>query len=485
MGVAACAMIWAGFGRGLTWADTSDSATVSLPAPDDLSAAFREASGRVLPSVVTISTSSQGPMQIDHRMPRDFPRELEPMLKEFFGGELPRMEVPGPQGRGYQEEGTGSGVIIDSSGIILTNHHVVGGADHVIVTLQDGREFTATDIRTDHSTDVAILRIEGAGELPAATLGNSDALQIGDWVLAVGSPFGLDQTVTAGIVSALSRGMGIAEREDFIQTDAAINPGNSGGPLVNLRGEVVGINTAISTRGGGSDGIGFAVPINLATWITDQLVDDGIVHRAFLGVGIQQLNSELVDQLNLESMQGALVTEVRPGTAAEDAGLELGDVIVRFDEHVVRDPRDLQNVVERSAIDDGHELTVIRDGNEMTLTVTLQEMPGEDYVATNDTPPAASEFDSLGIEVSNLTADMASELGMSDVTGVVITDVQRGSAAAKAGLRPGMVISRVGHQQVSNVNEFRDALAELNMHDGVLLHVQTGEGSRFVVIKMM
>ncbi len=310
-------------------------------------------------------------MQIDHRMPRDFPRELEPMLKEFFGGELPRMEIPGPQGRGqgrgYQEEGTGSGVIIDSSGIILTNHHVVGGADHVIVTLQDGREFTATDIRTDHSTDVAILRIEGAGELPAATLGDSDALQIGDWVLAVGSPFGLDQTVTAGIVSALSRGMGIAEREDFIQTDAAINPGNSGGPLVNLRGEVVGINTAISTRGGGSDGIGFAVPINLATWITDQLVDDGIVHRAFLGVGIQQLNSELVDQLNLESMQGALVTEVRPGTAAEDAGLELGDVIVRFDDHVVRDPRDLQNVVERSAIDAGHELTVIRDGNEMML----------------------------------------------------------------------------------------------------------------------
>ncbi|MCA8997276.1 MAG: Do family serine endopeptidase, partial [Planctomycetaceae bacterium] len=471
-------------GQGISWARQTSPPPASVVAANDLSSAFRFASEQVIPSVVTIETVAEAQMPVQsQRQMQQIPEEFGPMFKRFFGEDFRGFESPSP--RSFRQQGMGSGVIIDPSGIILTNNHVVAGGDaKVVVHLHDGREFEATDVHTDPKTDIAIIRIKGAGELPAAKVGNSDAVQIGDWVLAVGSPFGLDETVTAGIISAKSRGMGIAEREDFLQTDAAINPGNSGGPLVNLNGEVVGINTAISTRGGGSDGIGFAVPINLAKWVSDQLADSGSVRRAFLGVGIQPVNNSLSEQLGLKTVEGALVTEVRPDTAAAKAGLEVGDVIAKFDGQAIADPRSLQNSVERADLKSTHKLTVIRNGAPLTFEVRLQAMP-DSLTLANSTPPKAETeaFNSLGIEVSDLTEEIASQLEIPKTSGVLITSVQPGTPAEESGLEPGMVIARVGTRAVASAKEFEKALLDVNLKDGVLLLVKTSQGSRFLVLK--
>ena len=247
-----------------------------------------------------------------------------------------------PEMPGHGMVGAGSGVIVDPSGVILTNNHVVAGGGKVMVRLHDGREFKAVDIKTDPKTDLAVLRIKGAGPLPAARLGDSSKVEVGDWVLALGEPFGLEGTVTAGIISAKGRGLGITDREDFIQTDAAINPGNSGGPLVNLDGEVIGINTAISTSTGGYQGVGFAIPIDLAKWVGGQLVQYGKVHRAYLGVIIQPVTQPLAEQFKVKVHQGVLVTEVQPDTPAAKAGLKAGDIILEFAGKPVSSPRELQ-----------------------------------------------------------------------------------------------------------------------------------------------
>ena len=474
-------------GPNATWAAGNPSAAPppAVASANDLSAAFRYASEQVVPSVVTIHTVRDVAARSSSGQDlQGIPEEMAPLLKRFFGDDLRQFKAPQSAPRGMREEGTGSGVIIDPSGVILTNNHVAGGGGKVVVTLHDGREFTAVDVKTDPKTDIAIVRIEGAGVLPAARLGDSDQMQIGDWVLAIGSPFGLDDTVTAGIISAKSRGMGIAEREDFLQTDAAINPGNSGGPLVNLKGEVIGINTAISTRGGGSDGIGFAVPINLAKWVSAQLSDKGTVQRAFLGIGIQKVNSDLSKQFGLTTVHGALVTDVRPDSAGAKAGLKTGDVVIELDGYAVQNPRHLQNLVERAALDHPHKITVMRDGQRQTFEVHLQTMP-ENLTASTSSgmEPAPSEFKSLGLEVSDLTADVAKQLGLSETKGVVITSVASGSAAESAGLKAGMVISRVGTQDVTSVDQFRTAVNAANLKDGVLLLVKSAEGSRFLVLK--
>ena len=458
------------YGHEFAFAQGNDDAPPPAVAQaNDLSAAFRYAANQVLPTVVTIRTTMGDIQQTagDGEFPEGFPEEFQPFLKRFFGDDF--RELPRRMPRIPRQQGTGSGVIIDPSGIILTNNHVVRGGSKVIVRLHDGREFEATDVKTDPKTDVAVVRIN-AGDLPAAKIGNSDDMQIGDWVLAVGAPFGLQETVTAGIISAKSRGLGIAEREDFLQTDAAINPGNSGGPLVNLRGEVVGVNTAISTSGGGNDGVGFAVPVNLAQWVSHQLIENGTVQRAFLGVGIQQVTSDLSQQFGLSTVQGAVVTEVRPDTAAAKAGLQTGDVIVEFDGQAVASPREVQNLVERAALDKEHRVTVVRDGKRVAVAVRLQTMP-------------QSEFGRFGLQVSGLTDDVARQLNMAGVQGVVITGVDPDSLAASAGLEEGMVITRIGQKKVTSVEEFRVAMKDVDLQEGLLLFVQTSDGSRFVVLK--
>ncbi|MGC3970670.1 MAG: trypsin-like peptidase domain-containing protein [Pirellulales bacterium] len=354
---------------------------------NELSSAFRSAAAKILPAVVTIETETKpkvlrngtGGNQFRRRpgmQQGENPFEGTP-FEQFFGQEdLERMQ------RGLEQQqqtprssGAGSGVIIDKSGIILTNNHVVRGADIVTVRLADGREFKATDIKTDPQTDMAVVRIEKAGDLPAATLGNSDALEIGDWVIAVGNPFGLEQTVSAGIISGKGRQIGAAQRANFLQTDAAINPGNSGGPLVNLEGEVIGINTAIASNGGGNDGIGFAVPSNLASWVTPQLIAGGKVERAYLGVGIETINGELANRFGTKRGEGVLVTEVHPNTPAAEAGIQEGDVILDFNGVKVHEPRELQEVVERAKLDTKNQATLLRDGKQVNVQVLAKALP--------------------------------------------------------------------------------------------------------------
>jgi len=462
---------------------------------------FRAVAKEVTPAVVTIEARTnghkvEGQAQFggdEERFEDLFPPGLQgdPRLEELFrrfgqGRGIPRgqMYVPPQQAKG-------SGVIIDSSGVILTNNHVVNGADEVLVKLTDGREFIATEVKTDPRSDVAVVKIDADGLTPAA-VGNSDEMQVGDWVLAIGSPFGLDTTVTAGIISAKGRGPNITDREDFIQTDAAINPGNSGGPLVNLNGQVVGINTAISSRGGGNDGVGFAIPVNMAKWVAGQLLDNGKVERSYLGVGIQPVTSSLADQFGVPVGTGVVVNNVFPKTPAAEADLKTGDVIVSVDGQDVKSPQQLQGLVEQLKAGKAYTFQVMRDGKEVAVDVKVAAMPTE-YGATIVAKPSQEEeqkndaaaFEDLGLEVSPLTADVAEQLGFEEtVNGVVITQVDEGSPAQMAGLDTGIVIERVGKQPVKNVDEFRSAI-EAAKKDGkdVLLLVRTPQGGRFLTLK--
>ena len=341
-------------------------------------------------------------------------------------------------GRGFGDTSIGSGVIIDPSGVIVTNNHVVAGGGKIVVRLHDGREFPASDVKTDPKSDLSILRIKGAGQLVAAKFGNSDQIQVGDWVLALGDPFGLEGTVTAGIISAKGRGLGLAPRENFIQTDAAINPGNSGGPLVDLDGNVIGINTAISSQNGGYQGVGFAISSNLAKWVAQNLTEHGTVRRAYLGVAIQKMNQELAKQFGTKSDQGVVVANVQAKTPAADAGVKAGDVIMDFAGKKVSNPSDLQEIVERCPVGSKQSLVVLRDGKSTTLNVTLREQPANYGLAESEseTPgeSGAPHYGKLGVAVAPLTAEVAQKLGVEENGGVVITNVRRGSRAQMAGL---------------------------------------------------
>ncbi|MDW8036740.1 MAG: Do family serine endopeptidase [Thermoguttaceae bacterium] len=465
---------------------------------ESLSRAFREAAEKTLPAVVMIRTLPGEDRQSRSRrgMPPDsweeFPFDEEgpfgdlfrmhPELRRFFR-EIPQMpSIPQPV-----PEGVGSGVIIDPSGIILTNNHVVREAGQILVRLHDGREFEAKDVKRDPKTDLAIVRIE-AKDLKAARLGDSDKVQVGDWVLALGQPFGLEGTVTAGIISAKGRGLGIAPRENFLQTDAAINPGNSGGPLVNLNGEVIGINTAITTRSGGYQGVGFAVPVNLAKWVAEQLIRKGKVERAYLGVAIQMLTPQLAEQFGLKVQEGVVVTDVFPNTPGEAAGLKPGDVILEFAGVKVSKPAELQEIVERSPINSQQNITVLRDGQRLTLQVTVREQP-EDYGLTRRgrMPGRGLErggsVEDLGLELEPLTPEVARQLGLDFTEGLVITHVRPNSVAALAGLESGQVVVQVNRMPVKTMEDFRKALEKSPLEKGVLLLVRTAQGSRFVVLK--
>jgi serine protease Do len=371
--------------------------------------------------------------------------------------------------------------------VILTNNHVVDGGGKITVRLYDGREFDAVEVKQDPKTDLALVRIEKADGLHAAKLGDSDRTEVGDWVLALGQPFGLEGTVTAGIVSAKGRGIGITARENFIQTDAAINPGNSGGPLVNLDGEVIGINTAISSRTGGYQGVGFAIPVNLAKWVGGQLAEHGSVRRAYLGVMIQPVSQQLAEQFGVKVHEGVAVTEVMKDTPAAEAGLKPGDVIVEFDGKKVANPQELQGLVEQVEIGAHRPLVAVRDGKRVTLEVRLHEQPADYGLAGHrgeSAKPESSSFQDLGIEVEPLTGEVAEQLGMKGQEGVVITDVRAGSPADQAGLESGMVITQANRKSVKSVEDLRNALGDQALKKGVLLLLRTSEGSRFVVIRV-
>jgi serine protease Do len=456
---------------------------------EQLSEAFHNAVEVAMPSVVTIhsKTKAQPVAKGNGSLPRgDNPFKGTP-FEQYFNdrGFEGFQQSPTPR-----REGMGSGVIIDPSGIVLTNNHVVEGADEVVVHLADGREFKADDIKTDPHSDLAVIRIHGAGSLPAASLGNSDKLHIGDWVMAIGSPFALDQTVSAGIISGTGRELS-AIRAKFLQTDAAINPGNSGGPLINLEGEVVGINTAIATNNGSFNGIGFAIPANLAKWITGQLIKQGTVQRAYLGVGISPLTADLAEKLGTTDQEGVAVTQVNPDTPAAAAGFEPYDVITRFGGKKVDNPRQLQELVERVPLDAKQDVEVMRKGKTMTLSVTPRAMPMDEMQRStrngayehNDASPSNWTAEEMGVEVTDLTAEQAKEAGVKS-GGVLIANVDPGKAGAEAGLRPGMMVLKVDRTPVKNVEEFKTAMKDQSVKNKILLHVQVIPGQfAFIVVK--
>ncbi len=441
---------------------------------ESLSRAFRQASARVLPTVVTIRTAANASV-------RENPFRGTPWEDLFEGGgsRMPR------------REGLGSGVIIDAKGVILTNNHVVAESDRVEVQLSDGRVFPARDIQTDPETDLAVVRIDAPSNLPTAVLGDSDALQIGDWVLAIGSPFGLDATVSAGIISAKGRSLSTAERAPLLQTDAAINPGNSGGPLVNLNGEVVGINSSIATRTGAYQGIGFAIPANLAKWVSGQLVQDGHVRRAYLGVGVASMNADVAEQMGVDVGKGVVVMNVYPGSPAHKVGLRLGDIITHFEQTPIATPAELQQSVEKREVGSRIRLAYLREGREQVVGVTLEQLPEDVSRAGNGTrapqrpsSPRSEAEAVLGIEVQDLTERLGRELGYEDRTaGVLVVSVDPDSVAADKGIGPGMLILRVGKKDVLNVDQFRQAVAGESVENGILLLVATPSESRFLVLK--
>ncbi len=375
----------------------------------------------------------------------------------------------------------GTGFILSADGYIVTNNHVIDGADEVLVKMRDGKEYEARVIGVDPKLDVALIKVDAKG-LKAVKLGDSDRLRVGDWVVAIGNPFGLEQTVTAGIVSAKGRVIGSGPYDDFIQTDAAINPGNSGGPLFNVRGEVVGINTAIYSRSGGNNGIGFAIPINLARSVLNDLREKGHVTRARLGVHISDIDKATQKALGLKTREGALVPQVEAGSAADKAGIRAGDVIVSLDGVKIRKAHDLPIRVARHAPGDKVRVGIIRDGKPKTIVVTVEEMP-EEAVASAGRHVGKGKV-RLGIVGENLSADLARSLETRVKSGVVVKQVQRGSPAARAGIQRGDVIYRINGEPVKNLRALARLLKGFEPGDVLRVMLDRHGDQVFTLVKL-
>jgi len=438
-------------------------ATFRYASPDESPSrnSFAPVVKKVLPAVVNVSSAKMvnSPMGM-------MPGNMEPFFRQFFGddcgapfgqgGRGQRNRINPPQQR---QEGQGSGVIVSPEGYILTNNHVVDGASEVKVTLSDKREFKARVVGTDPKTDLAVLKID-ATDLPTVAIGDSDKIQVGDYALAIGNPFGLGGTVTMGIVSAVGRGnLGIEEYEDFIQTDAPINPGNSGGALVNEHGDLIGINTAILTHGGseGNQGIGFAIPVAVARNVTDQIIRNGKVTRAYLGVMSEAVTPALAKAFHEKEPAGALVSEVKHDTPASHAGIEKGDIILAVNGKPISDSAQLAMTISLMQPGSQVSLRVLRDGAEREISAHLEEMPTETAKAANE--PNATETGMEGVSVENVNSRTARQFGVpADTAGVVVTEVDPNSRAAVNGLRPGDIIVEVNRKPVHNTAEFEQAV---------------------------
>jgi len=440
--------------------------------------AFASIAEKASPAVVGIKVERE----VENHQSYESPFEDPFFFDRFFRRRSPERGSRRPPPRQIAQ---GSGFIISPKGYILTNNHLVGDAEKVIVKLLDNRQLEAVIIGTDPGSDVAVVKID-AKNLSWLELADSDKLDVGEWVIAIGNPFGLSHTVTAGIVSAKGRsGVGITAYEDayedFIQTDAAINPGNSGGPLLNLDGKVVGINTAIISRSGGNMGIGMAIPVNMARNIYKQLVEGGTVVRGFLGVSMEQLTPELAGALELdEDTKGVVITEVIEGTSAEKAGLERNDVIIELDGEAVEKANDLRNRVAQLKPGTKIELVILREGRRKPIEAELGQRQKEGIVIGK----RSVTLNQPGITVQNLTDDLAQRLGYEGQSGVIVTEVERSSPAELAGIRPGALIIEVDREPVKNVRQFEEAVQKAAEKGRILLLINTGRYNRLIVLKL-
>ncbi|MBC2736367.1 MAG: DegQ family serine endoprotease [Desulfobacteraceae bacterium] len=465
-----------GLAGGLSFTGTSGVQNASLTVPTATAAEavmvpvnFTELAEKAKPGVVnirTVKTTNGGGPVFRHFFGRN-PHGGQDPFQDFFG--------LGPQ-REFKQRSLGSGFLLDNEGYIVTNNHVVEDADQIKVRLSDEAEYDATIIGRDPKTDLALIKIDAPSkDLKPLKLGDSDTIPVGSWVVAIGSPFGLEQTVTAGIVSAKGRIIGSGPYDDFIQTDASINPGNSGGPLLNLKGEVVGINTAIVASG---QGIGFAIPINMAGGIINQLKDSGEVSRGWLGVGIQDLTPELAEYYAIKEKEGVLVTQTYEGDPADKAGIKEGDVIVAVDGKRIASSRELSRTVAEAGVGNKMSLTVLRDGREKEIDVKLAKRP--------DTEPTMARgearSDDLGLKVREIDPEIAERLGLDENTkGVVVTGVNPDSKAAEADIRQGDVVIEINRKPVTSLEDYKDQLRKIDTGDTVQMLLRRGGGGLLAV----
>ncbi len=473
---AAAAFVFAPAGLGVVSPAHAQAKAASLPD-------FTDLVDKVGPAVVNIRTTERQ-RQMQQGSAED--EEMQEFFRRFFGQPAPRQQQPQPRRRpgqpqGQEEQlvprGVGSGFIISADGYVLTNAHVVEGADEVFVTLTDKREFKAKLIGSDRRTDVALVKIEG-NNLPRLTIGDSSKLRVGEWVIAIGSPFGLDNTVTAGIVSANSRDTG--DYLPLIQTDVAVNPGNSGGPLINMRGEVIGINSQIYSRSGGYMGISFAVPIGEAMRVSEQLKTTGRVIRGRIGVQIGEVTKDVAESLGLPRAQGALVARVEPGSPAEKAGVEAGDIITAYNGTVIEKSGDLPRLVGNTKPGSKGSLTVLRKGQKRDLSVVVAEMESEQAAKKKEEKAKPEQAaNALGLIVGDLTEDQKRELRLEG--GVVVESAE--GPAGRVGLQPGDVVVRLNNTDIKDSRQFNTLVSKLDPKKNALLLVRRGDSSQFVPIR--
>jgi len=441
----------------------------SVSALTSLDSAMEAVASHVTPAVVNVAVTSRATEHEAQDGQDGQEQQLPPEFRRFFG----------QQPHDYKQHGLGSGVIVSADGYILTNNHVVGGAEEIHVTLMDKREFTAKVIGKDAKTDLALIKIDTKDALPVAELGDSDSSDIGDWVVAIGNPFGFTLTTTAGIISAKGRMLG-GNYDDFLQTDASINPGNSGGPLFNTQGQVIGINTAIYSRTGTNAGIGFAIPVNLAKHVMDQLKTHGRVVRGWLGVEIQEVTPDLAQSFGLAKPEGALVASIDKDGPAAKSGLERGDVVLKFDGRDVHDEHELPVLVADTPINKKVPVEIVRNGKHQTLEVTV----GELKEAPVQTAKAEEPGTNWGMQVGDITPEIASQFHLDIQKGVVVRHVSPDSPAADAGIQPGDLILEVNHDKVPTVNDFlAKAKAAKTGDKSALLLVERGGTTIYMVIK--
>jgi serine protease Do len=467
------------------------TAAQARPAPDS----FADLAEKLLPAVVNISSSQLVQARGDRMGPEipSFPpgSPFEQFFRDFMERNRPPGQQSSPQAPPRRMQSLGSGFIVDASGYVVTNNHVIDGADEITVTLQDNTALKATLVGRDERTDIAVLKVTSDKPLTALKLGDSDRSRVGDWVLAIGNPFGLGGSVTAGIVSARGRDIQQGPYDNFIQTDAAINRGNSGGPLFNMDGEVIGINTAIYSPSGGSIGIGFSIPSNIARTVVAQLRDFGRAKRGWLGVKIQQVTPDIAESMGLKEAAGALVASVEDGGPAAAAKLRGGDIILKFGDQDIKEMRLLPRIVAETEIGREVPVKLWRDGHEMTLTAKVGELPEDQKQAAaapdKPAPAAPVELADLGLKLAPITPEARERYQIgSDQKGVLVTDVANGSPAAARGLKPGDVIVEVQQHEVTTPAEVVEQVGRVRKTDrrSVLMLIQGQDGPRWVPLSL-